>query len=102
MDLLLAHNFLVERARKKERYAENAPGALTALATGTSTGTSLIARLVMMLWGFAWVWVSWDCNTRQGMSLPMKLLWALLVYYSSSVYWLYYLFFRFHDCKTSR
>jgi len=44
------------------------------------------------------IYLSWTCNTKSGLDVPMKILYAFFAYIFGVFYLLYYVFVRYDDC----
>ena len=44
------------------------------------------------------IYLSWTCNTKSGIDVPMKILYAFFAYIFGIFYLLYYIFARYDNC----
>ena len=59
---------------------------------------SWVFVVVFLLFGFVAVWLSWECNTQMGYSLPLKIIFAIGAFFMGLSYIVSYLVMRMDAC----
>jgi len=89
MDLLALTTIASRYSEKEEKKKKRTVG-------------SIISSVISFMIGIGAAYLSWSCNTAQGVSLPMRILYAILAYIFGFFYMIYYFFFRAGDCKQAK
>ena len=64
-----------------------------------TSNVSIIGNIIGLLIGGYAAYLSYECNTRNNMSEPIKILYAALAFFFGLLYLLYYLLFRSDYCS---
>ena len=60
---------------------------------------SSFGSIISILIGAYAAYLSYTCNSKRDMSLPTKVIWAIISYFFGLVYIVYYTFFRADYCS---
>jgi len=89
------YNSVKKGNKKKELLADGSSSKAT--LEEESNPAFMIMELLV---GVIAVYLSWTCNTKAGIEVPMKIFYALFAYVFGILYLLYYAFARYSDCSS--
>lgn len=98
MDLLLT-NVLYSKLRE----AQTTPKEGDTFQDGTtppppSTGSLIIVNIISIIIGIFAAYLSWSCNTAEGVSTGLKILYSFFAFLFGLLYLIYYAIFRAGKC----
>lgn len=94
MDTILTYNAVEKLVVGKNEQFQSSNDS----EGGASIG-SIIGFVIGTLLGFVAVYLSWSCNTKEGYSTGLKILYAILAFIFSTLYIIFWLIFRWGTCS---
>jgi hypothetical protein len=102
MDALILSKVL--RNRNTEGFSQdaNSPTTTSPKETNKWSVSGIISGIISLMIGAYAAYLSWSCNTLTGTNVFLKVIFAAFAFLFGFIYLIFYLVFRWADCKHIR